>query len=141
MTGDGGMQITTNHGQDVHAIALPIGQMYHVAVDNQVPYWIYSNRQDDGTMRGAEHVARGGRRTTAGARRRVRARRTWRGGGRGGGRGGAAAAPWHTRSAAASRASPCRIPTNPDIVWASCYGNKVTRWDAQRAPRARSSPG
>ena len=26
--------------------------MYHVAIDNQVPYWIYSNRQDDGTMRG-----------------------------------------------------------------------------------------
>jgi len=26
--------------------------MYHVAVDNQVPYWIYTNRQDNGTMRG-----------------------------------------------------------------------------------------
>ena len=26
--------------------------MYHVHVDNRVPYWIYSNRQDDGTMRG-----------------------------------------------------------------------------------------
>jgi hypothetical protein len=27
--------------------------MYHVAFDYRVPYWIYSNRQDDGTMRGA----------------------------------------------------------------------------------------
>ena len=26
--------------------------MYHVATDNQVPYWIYTNMQDDGTMRG-----------------------------------------------------------------------------------------
>ena len=33
-------------------VALPNGQMYHVHVDNRVPYWIYSNRQDDGTMRG-----------------------------------------------------------------------------------------
>ena len=52
-TGDGGMGITTNHGQNFTSIALPIGQMYHVATDNQVPYWIYSNRQDNGTMRGA----------------------------------------------------------------------------------------
>ena len=34
------------------ASLLPIGQMYHVAVDNQVPYYVYSNMQDDGTMRG-----------------------------------------------------------------------------------------
>src|SRR5260370_11424642 len=33
-------------------VSLPNGQMYHVHVDNRVPYWIYSNRQDDGTMRG-----------------------------------------------------------------------------------------
>ena len=79
MTDDGGMQITTNHGQsDVHAIRLPIGQMYHVAVDNQVPYYIYSNMQDDGTMRGPstspEAVAeqRRARRRTGGGRRRWR---------------------------------------------------------------------
>ena len=42
-------------------IRLPIGQMYHVAVDNQVPYYIYSNMQDNGTMRGPEQLA-GGRR-------------------------------------------------------------------------------
>src|SRR4051794_1200555 len=51
-TGDGGMGITTDHGRTFAQIVLPIGQMYHVATDNQVPYWIYSNRQDDGTMRG-----------------------------------------------------------------------------------------
>src|SRR5215510_1686393 len=51
-TGDGGMGITVDHGRTFNQIELPIGQMYHVAVDNQVPYWIYSNRQDDGTMRG-----------------------------------------------------------------------------------------
>src|SRR5206468_1605818 len=51
-TGDGGMGITIDHGTTFNQIVLPIGQMYHVAVDNQAPYWIYSNRQDDGTMRG-----------------------------------------------------------------------------------------
>ncbi|HEY7177109.1 MAG TPA: hypothetical protein VH442_19515, partial [Micromonosporaceae bacterium] len=51
-TGDGGMGITTNHGEAFTQIALPIAQNYHVAVDNRVPYWIYSNRQDNSTMRG-----------------------------------------------------------------------------------------
>ena len=46
------MGITTNHAQSFFSVTLPIGQMYHVAIDNRVPYWIYSNRQDDGTMRG-----------------------------------------------------------------------------------------
>ena len=51
LTDDGG-------ARDQHAerapcnVSLPNGQMYHVHVDNRVPYWIYSNRQDDGTMRG-----------------------------------------------------------------------------------------
>src|SRR5262249_59558483 len=42
--------INTKNGPQ--RIRIPNGQMYHVHVDNRVPYWIYSNRQDDGTMRG-----------------------------------------------------------------------------------------
>jgi photosystem II stability/assembly factor-like uncharacterized protein len=52
-TGDGGAGVTRDHGATFERYSLPIGQMYHVAVDNRVPYWIYSNRQDNGTMRGA----------------------------------------------------------------------------------------
>ena len=52
ITDDGGMNITTVHGRGFHRVQLPIGQMYHVAVDNQVPYYFYSNMQDDGNMRG-----------------------------------------------------------------------------------------
>ena len=52
VTDDGGMAITRDHAKTFQVVTLPIGQMYHVAVDDQVPYWIYSNRQDDGTMRG-----------------------------------------------------------------------------------------
>jgi len=52
VTGDGGAGITLNHGRTFSNVTLPNGQMYHVAVDNRVPYWMYSNRQDNGTMRG-----------------------------------------------------------------------------------------
>ena len=41
-------------------MTLPIGQMYHVAVDNDVPYKIYGNMQDDGTMRGPSNVQEAG---------------------------------------------------------------------------------
>src|SRR5207244_3896953 len=61
---------TVDHGKSFTQVALPIGQMYHLAVDNQVPYWIYSNRQDNGTMRGpstAPEAATGGRGGVAGA--------------------------------------------------------------------------
>ena len=57
LTHDAGLTITTQHGRSTHRVQLPIGQMYHVAVDNQVPYYVYSNMQDDGTMRGAERWA------------------------------------------------------------------------------------
>src|SRR6185369_232887 len=53
VTGDGGMGIfgspanpTGNTG-----VSLPIGQMYRVTVDQRYPYWLYSDRQDDGSMR------------------------------------------------------------------------------------------
>ena len=52
ITDDGGMIITTVHGRGFHRVQLPIGQMYHVAVDDQIPYYFYSNMQDDGNMRG-----------------------------------------------------------------------------------------
>jgi photosystem II stability/assembly factor-like uncharacterized protein len=145
-TGDGGMGITTDHGRAFNQIVLPIGQMYHVAVDNQVPYWIYSNRQDDGTMRGpsdspvavpnvpsyAGSVGVGsGRAEDAG-----RGGRGGRGGGRGA-RGGIGATPWQPNLGGCESGFTLPDPTNADIVWASCYGNEVTRWDA-RVRRARS---
>src|SRR5208282_498493 len=52
VTDDGGLNISTVHGRGFNRVQLPIGQMYHVAVDNQVPYYFYSNMQDDGNMRG-----------------------------------------------------------------------------------------
>jgi len=149
-TGDGGMGFTTDHGRTFTQIVLPIGQMYHVAVDNQVPYWIYSNRQDDGTMRGPSDapVAVPNVPSYAGATgvgsgladATGRGGRGGRGGGRGG-RGGIGSTPWQPNLGGCESGFTLPDPTNPDIVWASCYANEVTRWDA-RLRRARSiSPG
>ncbi len=43
---DGGASITLNRGKSFQRIVLPIAQMYHVHVDNQIPYDVYGNRQD-----------------------------------------------------------------------------------------------
>jgi photosystem II stability/assembly factor-like uncharacterized protein len=107
ITDDGGMSITNVHGRGLHRVKLPIGQMYHVAVDNQVPYYFYSNMQDDGNMRGPSVP--------------IDSNETGWDHGMGGCESG------------------FTIPdiTDPNIVWATCYGNKVTRWDA-RIKHARS---
>jgi photosystem II stability/assembly factor-like uncharacterized protein len=49
---DGGVSITENRGKNWNRIALPIAQMYHVEVDNRVPYYVYGNRQDGPSARG-----------------------------------------------------------------------------------------
>ena len=130
--------------------------MYHVHVDNRVPYWIYSNRQDDGTMRGpATSSETTGQRLPAreqhdasGRRRRPRpwrrARRVARAAppedpacaGVGRGRTAPATA-WQPNIGGCESGFTIPDPTNADIVYASCYGNKVTRWDA-RTGTARS---
>lgn len=43
---DGGLGVTLNHGRTFDQHSLPIAQMYHVHVDNEVPYNVYGNRQD-----------------------------------------------------------------------------------------------
>jgi photosystem II stability/assembly factor-like uncharacterized protein len=142
---DGGGSINTHNGSV--PITLPNGQMYHVHVDNRVPYWLYSNRQDDGTMRGpstnSEDTGKGTlpEGSTMPATAAVGGR--GRGGGAGGGRGrgraaGAPAVPaWQPNIGGCESGFTIPDPTNADIVYASCYGNKVTRWDA-RTGTARS---
>ncbi len=43
---DGGASMSLNHGKTFNRIVLPIAQMYHVSVDDQIPYNVYGNRQD-----------------------------------------------------------------------------------------------
>ncbi len=47
-----GVSISTNRGKTWARLRLPTAQMYHVHVDNQVPYNVYGNRQDGPSTRG-----------------------------------------------------------------------------------------
>jgi photosystem II stability/assembly factor-like uncharacterized protein len=106
---DGGLAITANGGKAMREVTLPIGQMYHVAVDDRVPYWVYGNMQDDGTMR-APVVPIGDR-------------------------GG-----WEFKLGGCESGFTFPDPRNPDVVWSSCYGSEVTRWDAQSRTARSVSP-
>lgn len=113
ISNDGGLLITQLHGRGFQHVTLPIGQMYHVAVDNQIPYYVYGNMQDDGTMRGPSTSSPGF------------------------GFGNATEAGWDHRLGGCESGFTLPDLTDPDIVWATCYGNEVTRYDA-RIKEARS---
>jgi photosystem II stability/assembly factor-like uncharacterized protein len=114
ITHDAGITLTTQHGRSTQRVQLPIGQMYHVTVDNQVPYYVYSNMQDDGTMRGSVIAAEG-----AGA--------GYNGSGN----------QWDHGLGGCESGFTAPDPADPNIVWSTCYGNKVTRYD-HRSKIARS---
>ena len=135
LTFDGGMSITTDHGATSNRVTLPIGQMYHVAVDNDVPYKIYGNMQDDGTMRGLSTVQEAG----ANVPGQNTAGRGGRAGGGGGGGGGGAGA-WEHGLGGCESGFTLPDLTNTDIVWASCYANEVTRYDARTKVARSVSP-
>ncbi len=78
----------------------PTVQIYHLAADNRFPYWIYAGQQDSGTI-GIES------RSDYGAI-------SWR--------------DWHPVGGD-ERDDDIPDPTNPDIVYASGLGGKVTKWD------------
>jgi photosystem II stability/assembly factor-like uncharacterized protein len=199
LTNDAGARLTTDHGKTFQSVSLPIAQMYHVAVDDQTPYWVYGNRQDNGTMRGPSTNPEGAT-STRGIAEGYGRGRGGRGGGRGNvdsttaGRGGRGANPARVDTAARRLAatnprarsdvpgapgggrgarpdttgadstggggggggggrggfstwdhglggceSGFTLPdlTDPNVVWASCYANEVTRYD-HRTKRARS---
>jgi photosystem II stability/assembly factor-like uncharacterized protein len=122
ITHDSGMNITTVHGRGFNRVTLPIGQMYHVAVDNQVPYWVYGNMQDSSsTMRGP---------STSGIS----------GGGFGGGFARREDVGWERNLGGCESGFTIPDPTDPNIVWATCYGSEVTRWDAKTKLARSVSP-
>jgi photosystem II stability/assembly factor-like uncharacterized protein len=52
---DDGLSISVNRGKSWLRQQLPVAQMYHVAVDDQIPYNVYGNRQDGPSTRGPSH--------------------------------------------------------------------------------------
>ncbi|PQB04623.1 WD40/YVTN/BNR-like repeat-containing protein [Aureitalea marina] len=56
---DGGLNITKDGGKTWRFIGnLPVGQFYHIAVDNEYPYNVYGGMQDNGSWRGPAYVWR-----------------------------------------------------------------------------------
>ncbi len=125
ITHDGGMYMTTDHGKTSTTVTLPIGQMYHVAVDNDVPYHIYGNMQDDGTMRGPSNSPESGGQAI-----------DYAGGGRRGAI-GIVPGPWDHNLGGCESGFTIPDVTDTNIVWATCYGDEVTRYDG-RTKMARS---
>ena len=52
VAGDGGVSISHNRGKTWSRVQLPVAQLYHVTVDNRIPYNVYANRQDGPSSRG-----------------------------------------------------------------------------------------
>jgi photosystem II stability/assembly factor-like uncharacterized protein len=96
---DGGISISTTRGRTWFRIQLPIAQMYHVTVDNRIPYYVYGNKQDGPSYRGPSNTRSGG--------------------GRGG---GIPRSEWHGVAGGESGwATP--DPVDPNIVWSSASGS------------------
>ena len=57
---DGGASVTLDRGRNYTRIVLPIAQMYHVATDTRVPYFVYGNRQDGSSYRMPSRSLSGG---------------------------------------------------------------------------------
>jgi len=100
---DGGIAISTTHGQSWHRPDLPTGQMYHVAVDNQIPYNVYGNRQDGPSTKGPSNSRMGGRLSTA---------------------------LWHPVGGGESGYT-LPDPVDNNIIWSSSYDGSMTRYDAK----------
>jgi photosystem II stability/assembly factor-like uncharacterized protein len=114
---DGGAEISTNAGQEWHHVTLPIGQMYHVSVDNRVPYWVYVNMQDDDAERGpaypqATPLLGGVGEPNAG---------------------------WQEPLGGCESGFIYPDPTDANIIWSTCYGDEISRLDTKVGyPRAVS---
>src|SRR5438132_11163001 len=88
---------------------LPIGQIYHVATDTRVPYFVYGQMQDYASVRGPSNSTSGG---------------------------GIPASLW-TTTAGCETGWNIPDPVDANIVWGGCYSGVVERFDA-RTRMARS---
>ena len=89
----------------------PTGQLYHVATDDRFPYWIYAGQQDNGTVAAASRSDYG--------------QLTFR--------------DWHPVGAD-ERDYDIPFPGNPDVVYGSGLGGRLSRWDAATGQVQNVSP-
>lgn len=110
ISNDGGATITMNRGRSWNRINLPVAQMYHVNVDNEIPYNVYGGKQDGSGYKGSSTQ------------------------GFGGGRFGGGGSQWES-SAGCESGFIVPDPVNSDIVWGGCYTGGFTRVDYRTGHR------
>jgi photosystem II stability/assembly factor-like uncharacterized protein len=92
---DGGPSISIDRGRSWVRYRLPNAQMYHVTADNQIPYYVYGNKQDGPSYRGPSNSRTGG---------------------------SIPRAMWHTIAGGESGwATP--DPVDPNLIWSSASGS------------------
>ena len=97
---DQGVSVSHNRGVSWYQTQLPVAQMYHVTVDNAIPYNVLGNRQDGPSFRGPSNALYGGF----------------------GGSGWIPRGDWHSVGGGESGfATP--DPVDPNIVWSSASGS------------------
>ena len=107
---DQGVSISVNRGRTWQRVRLANAQMYHVTVDNQIPYYVYGNKQDGPAYRGPSNTRSPG----------------WLGWGRGIPRG-----MWHTVGGNEyGWATP--DPVDPNIIWSTGCGDSLDRYELNR---------
>lgn len=112
---DAGASVSLNGAKSYRHFQLPIAQVYHVFADNQVPYFVYANRQDGTSFRGPSNNLEGP-------------------GGLFGG--GISIGEWtHVGGCESGFSIP--DPADNNIVWSACYDGELTRMDL-RTGQARS---
>lgn len=95
------VSISINRGKTWDRIRFPTAQMYHVSVDNQIPYYVYGNRQDGPSTRGPSNSLTRGRIPSG---------------------------MWHSVGGCeCGFAIP--DPVDNNIVWSGCYSAQIDRFD------------
>jgi photosystem II stability/assembly factor-like uncharacterized protein len=101
---DAGVSISTTRARTWLHVQLPIAQIYHVTVDNQIPYNVYGNKQDGPSYRGPSNSRTGG------------------GGGGGGGGNTISRSEWHgVEGGESGWATP--DPVDPNLIWSTASGS------------------
>ncbi len=105
---DHGISVSLNREKTYQTFAFPIAQMYHVFTDDQIPYNVYGNRQDEPTFRGPSNNLQQSRGPIIA--------------------GGITAGDWTQIGGCEPGFS---IPDWADnnIVWSGCYNGDLTRMD------------
>ena len=108
---DGGVELSMTRGRSWFRPQLPNAQMYHVYTDNQVPYFLYGNRQDGPSFRGPSNTLT---------------------------RGSIPIGAWHAVGGCESGfAVPDLVDNN--IVWSGCYEGILDRYDHRTGHRRNVS--